>query len=187
MGDVPQFLLQMSGWNGSGKSALARAVGRATDAVVIDHDTTKTAILDAGVPHPPAGGASYSVIFHVVADLLAQGHAVVIDSPSVYEDIPRRGMEAAATAGVPYYFVECACPLDVADGRVEARVRRPSQVDGSAGAAEVRASGDRRSHRPATGALVVDTTQPLEACVEEVLHYLATEGAKGDSVPSPVL
>lgn len=179
-----QFVLQMSGWNGSGKSTLARAVGRATGAVVIDHDTTKTGVMNAGVPHPPAGNASYEVIFGLMEDLLAQGHAVIIDSTSVYADIPRRGMEAAAAAGVPYYFVECDCPLDIADGRVDARVRRPSQVDGAGGAAEVRASRTRTPHAPATGAFVVNTTEQLEDCVADVLAYLDGPGASGESVPA---
>ncbi|MEY2426958.1 MAG: hypothetical protein QOI61_2530 [Actinomycetota bacterium] len=174
----------MSGGNGSGKSTLARAVGTATGAVVLDHDTTKTAVLAAGVPHPPAGNASYEVIFGLVEDLLAQGHSVIIDSPSVYEVIPRRGMTLAAVAGAAYYFVECACAIDIADRRMEARVRRPSQVDGVTGAAAIRASTTRVPHRPSNGTFVVDTTRPLGDCVADVLAYLDGSGASGQSVPA---
>jgi hypothetical protein len=42
------FLLQMAGRPGSGKSSLARVVGRATSAVVLDEDVLKTALLNAG-------------------------------------------------------------------------------------------------------------------------------------------
>lgn len=96
---MPQFLLQMAGWMGTGKSTIAVQVGAETGAVVIDHDTTKTAILAAGVPHPPAGAASYEVVFALTRELLAQGHSVIIDSPSVYASIPERGMAAAAATG----------------------------------------------------------------------------------------
>ena len=34
------------------KSTIARAVGTELGGVVLDYDTTKTAILAAGVPHP---------------------------------------------------------------------------------------------------------------------------------------
>ena len=60
---VGQFLMQMSGWMGSGKSTIATAFGRETGAVVLDHDTTKTAVMAVGIAHPPAGAASYEVLF----------------------------------------------------------------------------------------------------------------------------
>jgi predicted kinase len=57
-----QFFLQMSGVPGSGKTTIAMAVSQATDAVIIDHDVTKSALLDAGVPAAIAGKASYEVL-----------------------------------------------------------------------------------------------------------------------------
>ena len=47
-----QFLLQMAGMPGSGKSALARLIGRSTKAIVIDKDVLKTAALEAGARRP---------------------------------------------------------------------------------------------------------------------------------------
>ncbi len=178
---MAQFLLQMAGWMGSGKSTIALAVGSSTGAVVLDHDTTKSAVISAGVPHPPAGAVSYEVIFDLARDLLDQGHSVIIDSPAVYEAIPARGMALATAASATYFFVECACPDGVAGQRIELRHRRPSQVAEAEHAAEVRASPTRRPHRPRKGALVVDTTEPLIDCVAAVLAYLATPGASGSA------
>ncbi len=169
----------MAGWMGSGKSTIAMAVGAATAAVVIDHDTTKSAIMAAGVTHPPAGAASYEVVFDLSRDLLGQGHSVVIDSPSAYEAIPNRGAAIATGAHVTYYFVERLFPNDVAADRVEHRDARRSQVSGAAHAAEVRASPHRIPHRPQEGVLLLDTTRPLDQCISDVLSYLATPGARG--------
>ena len=51
-----QFLLQMAGMAGSGKSALARLIGRSTKAVMLDKDVLKTAALEAGADDKLASG-----------------------------------------------------------------------------------------------------------------------------------
>ena len=43
-----QFLLQMAGDSGTGKSTLALSIGRATGAVVLDKDVVQTALLEDG-------------------------------------------------------------------------------------------------------------------------------------------
>lgn len=170
----------MAGVNGAGKSTLAARAGALTRAVVIDHDTSKSALLGAGIPHPPAGNASYETIFAFAADLLRQGHAVIIDSPSVYREVPERGLKIAAEAGVPYFFVECICPVELADERLRSRRRRPSQVDGPQLAAELRRDPQRAPHRPATGTLSIDTAaSDVDAISEQVVAYLQGPGATG--------
>lgn len=173
------FLVQMAGWMGAGKSTLGRALAPLVHAAILDHDTTKSALLGAGVPHPPAGAASYEVLFALAADLLAGGVAVIIDSPSLYAGVPERGLAAASAAGVPYYFIECACSEALATERLSERSARPSQVADADEAAAVRAGAGRTPWRPAVGALVVDTSRPLSACLEEALTYLAGPGASG--------
>ena len=54
-----QFLLQMAGMPGSGKSALARLIGRSTKAIVLDKDVLKTAALEAGADEKLASGIAY--------------------------------------------------------------------------------------------------------------------------------
>ncbi len=176
------FLLQMAGWMGTGKSTIARAAATATGAIVLDHDTTKTALLEAGVPHPPAGAASYRIVHAIAADLLSQGRSVIIDSPSLYESIPEIGAAIAAQADARYLFVECQCPDEIADTRIESRANRASQVATAAEARSIRADPSRAPARPA-GAFVLDTTVAVEESVGTLLGWLRSDEL--DSSPSP--
>ena len=179
---MAQFLMQMAGWMGTGKSSLASAVASTVSAVILDHDTTKSALLAAGVPHPPAGAASYEVVFSLARDLLAQGHAVIIDSPSLYSSIPERGLSLATEAGVRYFFVECVCDEAVTEQRLLTRTGRRSQVASAAQASAVRGDPGRVPHRPEKGARSVDTSRPIGECVERVMEYIAGTGAEGKAV-----
>jgi predicted kinase len=172
-------LIQMAGWMGSGKSTIAAALGREMTLVVLDHDTTKTALLAAGVPHPPAGAASYEVLFHVAEDLIRQGHSVLIDSPSLYASIPERGAAIARQTGARYYFIECDCTEDVAAARLAGRERRASQVTSITEAAAIRRDPTRHPHRPEHGWLAIETSLSIEHNLEQIRLYLDGAGCLG--------
>ncbi|MCH7580762.1 MAG: ATP-binding protein, partial [Chloroflexi bacterium] len=65
-----QFLLQMAGVPGSGKSALARLIGRGAKAVVLDKDVLKTAALEGGADEELASGVAYDTFFALAGHLL---------------------------------------------------------------------------------------------------------------------
>lgn len=171
---MKNFLVQMAGWMGTGKSTIAHAAATATGAIVLDHDTTKTALLEAGVAHPPAGAASYDVVHAIAADLLSQGHSVIIDSPSLYESIPETGAAIAAQANARYLFVECQCPDVMADERITHRINRLSQVVTAAEAQAIRNDPHRKPARPA-GAIILDTTLSKTESVNTVLGWLRSD------------
>jgi predicted kinase len=81
----------MAGSPGTGKSAVASAVGRALGAVVLDKDVVKSALLDANVGWNSAGEAAHEIMFALAASLLEQGLNVVLDNPSHYAAIPQLG------------------------------------------------------------------------------------------------
>ncbi|MGB5755339.1 MAG: AAA family ATPase [Acidimicrobiales bacterium] len=172
----------MAGWMGTGKSTIARAAATATGAIVLDHDTTKTALLEAGVTHPPAGAASYRVVHAIAADLLSQGHSVIIDSPALYESIPEIGAAIAAQANARYLFVECQCPDEIADRRIESRTNRTSQAATAAEARSIREDPNRTPARPA-GAVILDTTLAEAESVGTLLGWLRSDQL--DSSTSP--
>ncbi len=158
------FLLQMAGAPGSGKSALARLIGRCAGAVVIDKDVLKTAALATGTEDQPAGRIAYEGFFGLAGHLLGQGHSVVLDSPSFYETIPAKGAAIAAERQAPYYFIECIC-ADEAElrRRLRDRPRLPSQPSEPVEAQTI---------APAGAYLRIDTTQPIERCLALALDYL---------------
>jgi predicted kinase len=157
----------MAGVPGSGKSALARVIGRRTGAVVIDKDVLKTAALDAGVEEEQAGPAAYEAFFALADHLLGQGLSVVLDSPSFYDTIPAKGAATAAERQVPYYFIECICPDEAELAR---RLRERPRLKSNPGE-EVLELG-HRTVAPPGPYLRVDSTQPIERCLELALDYL---------------
>lgn len=161
-----QFLLQMAGEPGSGKSALARLVARCTGAVVLDKDVLKTAALHAGADDALAGGIAYEAFFDLADHLLGQGFSVVLDSPSYFETIPAKGQEIAEERGVRYHFVECVCedPAEL-ERRLTGRVRLDSHPYSIS-------PHERVTVAPPGAYLRVDTMQPIERCLELVLGYL---------------
>jgi len=92
---MPLRFIQISGAPGSGKTTPARAIAPKIDAVIIDHDITKTALLDWDIPIDDAGLASYGVLDALSRDLLSQGRSVIFDSPCAYDDLLQRGIDAA--------------------------------------------------------------------------------------------
>ena len=162
-----QFLVQMAGMPGSGKSAIARVIGRGTKAVVIDKDVLKTAALEAGAEEQLAGGLAYDVFFSLADHLLGQGWSVVLDSPSFWDTIPKRGAEIAANRHLPYFFIECVC-----DDKEELarRLRERTRVASQPGEEVLDQSWSTVT--PAEAHLRIDTTQDLARCLSLVLDYL---------------
>ena len=178
--------VQMSGQPGSGKTTVATAFARRIGAVIIDHDVTKTALLNAGVAIELAGKASYDVLGAVARHLLQQGHSVVHDSPCAYENLLKRGQELAAEARAAYRYIECVVDdLEVLDRRLRTRPRLRSQRRGlgipgpdvlekARSLEEILRTGLTPMKRPADGYLLLDATRPLEALVEEAIVYIKT-------------
>jgi predicted kinase len=104
---MPQFLLQMAGEPACGKSTLARAIGGATGAVVIDKDVIMSAAMNSGVERQIAGGLAYEVGFDLARSFLLTGHSVIHDSPAFFISIREKGARVAAECGAKYAIIEC--------------------------------------------------------------------------------
>lgn len=178
------IFIQMSGAPGSGKTTLARAIAPQIGALVIDHDVTKSALLDANVPVSIAGGASYQVLNAMARDLLLQGFSVIFDSPCFYIELLERGQRLAQEAGAVYRYIECqVADIDELDRRLQTRLRLPSQLAGVR-AQPTEGSGKTETgdavfrdwianmKRPSGGYLILDTTQPFKQCLDAALAYI---------------
>jgi predicted kinase len=169
MANAP-FLLQRAGAPGAGKSALARTIGRCTGAVVLDKDVIKTAALTAGAEESLAAPLAYEAFFALADHLLGQGQSVVLDSPSFWENIPTKGSAIASERMVAYYFIECVCSdEEELARRLRERPRMASQP------VEPVDSERWQTIGPAGAYLRIDTTQPLDRCVELALDYLGVD------------
>jgi predicted kinase len=181
---VTQFLLQMSGVPGSGKSTIAQHVGARYGAIVVDLDVVRTAVLDGGVPVEDSGRIAYPVVYALTRSFLDQGFSVVIDSPCQYEEIIATGRQIADERGVAYRYVECRTDdLTVIDHRLRARNPMRSQRRGvgvppvdlgqadSTGEQEFR-GWLQATKRPTQGSLQVDAAKPVNLILDEVEAYL---------------
>ena len=172
-----QFLLQMAGEPGAGKSTLARAIGEETGAVVLDKDVIKSAALNAGAPEDLAGPLAYEVFFAVARSFCSHGHSVVLDSPAFFPDIPEKGCQIAKDYDAAYFIVRCQSPLEELVSRLSERPAQASQWQGIASPVAYKAKLDAELSRRGVGELAflhltLDTTQPLQVCLEQALAYI---------------
>ncbi|MPZ49643.1 MAG: AAA family ATPase [Dehalococcoidia bacterium] len=175
-----RFLLQMAGPPGSGKSTLACAIGGATGAIVLDKDVIKSAALNAGASEELAGPLAYDVLFAIAFSLTELGHSLVLDSPSFFSDIPRKGEEIARRVGAQYFIVECCCREEILVQRLGGRRALPSQWSAIGSVDAYRTMLQMGLSRPGTGPLLhphlmVDTSQPLAVCLQEAMEYLESD------------
>lgn len=181
---MKQFLLQMSGLPGTGKSTIARHVGSRYGAVVVDLDVIRSAVLDGGVLVADSGRVAYPVMYALTRHLLDQDVSVVIDSPCQYDEILATGREMADERGVAYKYVECRTDdLALIDSRLRSRPALRSQRRGvvlppvdaghlDADGEQMFRTGLQQTRRPADGYLQVDATKPMDLILDEVEKYL---------------
>lgn len=127
------FFLQMSGFPGSGKSTLAKRLASETGAFIIDHDTSKSALLasldESKLDARTLGKAAYSVDWASIEFQLAQGKSVIFDSPCLYEEMIEKGTKLAHKYGASYKYVECYLnDFTEINQRLRNRERLPSQI-----------------------------------------------------------
>jgi len=103
------YFLQISGIPGSGKSTLAKAISKEIDFIIIDHDTTKTALLEQindDLSDGSIGQLSYHLDWKIIESLLDQGKSIIFDSPCLYDEMIEKGTLLSDKYGFKYKYVE---------------------------------------------------------------------------------
>lgn len=161
-------MVQMHGEPGSGKSTLARALAPRVDAVLLDKDIIKSALLRFGASEQMAASGAYEVYFDLARSLVEQHRSVILDNPVFWPRVEEQWLALTAAAGSPQTLIECVCPdrdelvrrLATREG-LESHPGVPLALDRHPGAAPT-------SFRPR---LTLDTTRPLQDLVEEAVAY----------------
>lgn len=169
MGIGRRIVVQMHGEPGSGKSTLASAIGRKLDAVVLDKDVIKAALMRSGIEKTEAASGAYEVYFAQAQALVEQGRSLVLDNPVFWPLVEQRWLAVARHASSPAILIECVCSdRDELERRLKTRVALESQP---------RVPLDLLRH-PGAGAtafeprLTLDTTRPLAGLVTEAVAYV---------------
>jgi predicted kinase len=176
---MQQFLLQMTGESGTGKSKLAIAIGHETGAVVVDKDIIKSRILDGdegigldGLPESVAAPLHHTLMFDLASMCLKQGFSVVLDGAAFYPIIRSRGRAAAEALGASYFIIDCFCPdLAVLQERIDSKTLMSSQP---------RIASLWAYERPGTAPLAephlrIDTRRPFEEYLADALAYIGKD------------
>ena len=171
------LFIQMAGFPGSGKTTLAQEIAKRTGFIIVDHDITKSALMEsmeeAKMSGKEMGKAAYNIDFAFVDFYLAQGRSVILDSPCLYDEMIEKGTTIATKYGATYKYVECyADDFYEINKRLKKRERKISQIAGVV-SEEAFYNALRNSKKPEnTHCYKVNTLLPIETYIEEVMTYL---------------
>lgn len=125
----------VSGAPASGKTTLARLLGRRIGLVVLEKDALKEALSDAvGQPTDVAasarlGSASYAALFTLARDLLADEVGVVLES-NFRKGTSEAELAPVAALATSVHLVHCTASEDLIARRYRSRSRHPAHLDG---------------------------------------------------------
>ena len=178
-------LVVVSGAPASGKTTLARTLGRRLGLVVLEKDALKEALADAvGLPDDIAastriGSASYAALFSLARELLAAEVGVLIES-NFRRDFSEAELALVATVATSVHLVHCTAASDLIARRYQSRSRHPAHLDSERHAA-VRAdlaAGRYEPLRVAWPTVVVQTDSGFEPTVDEIAAFITPGGQR---------
>jgi tRNA uridine 5-carbamoylmethylation protein Kti12 len=97
----------MAGHPGSGKSTLSKKIAMRSNAIVIDRDAIKAAMVNFKIPEDVIANASYSVVFDIAQYYLAKQISVIIDIPCCCKKYINHGIRISKKHGADYKYIEC--------------------------------------------------------------------------------
>ena len=170
-------LLLMKGPPGSGKSTIARELGRRLRWPVIDKDVFRDLLPDH------LGGLSYEAMLDLAERQLAIGLSVIADSPLGYGTGYRKALAIAERTGANLAVVECECS-DPAEWRrrIEARAGSGLASHHATDWTKVEAFHERSAQDPydvEVPSIKIDTVAPVERSLGQVTDWLDSQASSG--------
>lgn len=170
----------MSGFPGSGKSTLAREIANSTDAVIVDHDVVKTALLISTNNHrvkiEKEGPITYDIDWALIDFYLSLGHGVIYDCPCLYEEMISNGIRLAEKYNVNYKYIECyLADMEEINVRLKSRKRKLSQIDQVSSKEDFLLKVNGSKKPSSIEHLLIDSSKPIESYFLKVMSYLKNE------------
>ena len=171
------MLIAMAGLPGTGKTAIAEAIGARLLKPVVSVDPIESAILRAGIDaDQPTGLAAYLVAETLAETVMHAGHGAIIDAVNAVDPAREQWVNLAARSGQPLKFIEVVCSdATVHRNRLEARQRNlPHLTEPSWHAVEQSLDEYAEWSGPsgAVDRLTLDSVDPLDELVERALEFL---------------
>jgi predicted kinase len=170
--------ISVSGVQGTGKTTLARALGRAMGAVVLSRAPLMDAALAAGVPVDPPQGTTIKGVGDLAYDLqtallqeqLGLGHSVVLDCGA--DELVREGWrKVAEDAGAHFWIVDTVCS-DAAVHRHRFEARGPVWQCDVGQTWEMVQESQRYFHVHPQAAFVADALRPVDENVRSIVALI---------------
>lgn len=168
-------LIVVSGLPGSGKSTVAEDLAKNLSVPVFSVDPIESAIIRAGVTRSFATGlAAYEVAEALASEQLKCGLSAIIDAVNPVQEARDMWHKLAHRHTVPLIIIECVVDRELHRQRIEARVRNMHGIP------EVTwefVENRRQEYAPwKEERFVLDTTNPREYNVSQVLDYIHQKG-----------
>lgn len=184
---APARLIVSFGPIASGKSTLARALGRALSVPVVSADPLRKRLLGgqptdahhdapfAGAYAPEVTGRVYAQLFEAAEQVLETGRSVLLDATFRAKNQRALARALARKLGVEVVFLECRAGRAVTLERLARRAAEgPHVSDGRAEIYDrVTAAWQPSAELTAAEHLVLDTERPLEETLAEARAHLA--------------
>lgn len=174
------MLILIAGLPGTGKSTLAQAIARRTDAALIDKDRLRAALFAPPDIEYSAGQDDFcmELMLQTARYLLTRRPArlVLLDGRTFSRAYQRdRVIEYAQAMGQPWRVLECVCAEATARERIARDLAAGSHPAGNRTQelyTAVRASWEAVAEPKA----VTDTDQPVEECLARALEHIGWHG-----------
>jgi aminoglycoside phosphotransferase family enzyme/predicted kinase len=178
------LVLVVGGLAGTGKTTLAMAVGEALGAEVLRTDVLRQELFGAG-PHPAQADGSiyssqarervYELMFRRAAALNTDRISVVLDGTFSKAEALLGAQRVTSDPSSAFLAIECVCRPEIAHGRISGRLA--AGTDASDARPEIH-DLQRMRWQPwpvDIPQICIDTEQPLDKQVTQVIAALATK------------